>query len=60
MYKMFTSTRDKTEAVWNVHEVNPSESDAQRVGHRATRTRVFVLIWGCVLGCCAVRGRIQI
>ncbi|KAF8739875.1 Pyridoxal-phosphate dependent enzyme, partial [Rhizoctonia solani] len=30
MYKMFTSTRDKTEAVWNVHEVKPSESDPQR------------------------------
>ncbi|CAE7178092.1 unnamed protein product [Rhizoctonia solani] len=30
MYKMFTSTRDKTEAVWNVHDVKASESDPQR------------------------------
>lgn len=37
MYKMFTSTRDKTEAVWNVHEVKPSESDSQRVGRQPLR-----------------------
>lgn len=30
MYKMFTSTRDKTEAVWNVHEVKASETDPQK------------------------------
>lgn len=34
MYKMFISGRDKTEAVWNVHEVKPSEADPRTANVR--------------------------
>ncbi|QRV79390.1 SnoaL-like domain protein [Ceratobasidium sp. AG-Ba] len=30
MYKMFISGRDKTEAVWNVHEVKPEPTNPQK------------------------------